>query len=190
MHCNLSILIATIPERKVMFDALCTELERQWVDGVEILYNAEAGTIGQKRQVLLQQSKGEYVAFIDDDDSVSDNYIRDIMKATDRGPDCVGISGIMTTNGGNTKQWHISKDYTSWHEANGVYYRSTNHLSPVRRSIALSVGFPNIAHGEDYAYSMGLKGLLTTEVKIPHSIYHYKFITKNASNRIPGNKRR
>lgn len=190
MPYNISILIATIPERKQMFDALCANLESQWVDGVEILYNAEAGTTGAKRQTLLQQATGDYICFIDDDDEISEHYVKDIMQSVERGPDCVGIRGIMTTNGGNSKDWYISKDYPNWHESNGVYYRTTNHLSPVRRSIALSVGFKNITHGEDYAYSMGLRGLLQTEVKIPHSIYHYKFITKNEGNRIPGNKKR
>lgn len=174
----LSILICTIPSRKPQFDALIKVLESQWVEGVEILYNGNGGSVGSKRQTLLEQAKGEYVVWVDDDDNVSDNYISSILEATKTKPDCIGIRGIMTTNGKLQKSWYISMDYFEWHEKEGAYYRHTNHLSPVKREIALKVGFPDKTHGEDYDYSMGLRGKLFTEVKIPFGIYHYQYMRK------------
>jgi len=175
----LSILIPSIPRHKELFDKLITELLRQ-CDGlgkkIEIVTNENNGTVGAKRQDLLKTAKGEYIVFIDADDEISENYIASIMTALKSKPDCVGIKGIMTTNGHLKKEWAISKDYQQWSEVNGVYLRHTNHLAPVKRSIALQVGFPNKTHGEDYDYSMGLRGLLHTEVKIEHGIYHYKYI--------------
>jgi glycosyltransferase involved in cell wall biosynthesis len=174
----LSVLICTIPTRKALFDDLINSLESQWVEGVEILYNDQGGTVGSKRQTLLNQAKGDYVSFVDDDDSVSENYISSIIEATKTKPDCIGICGIMTTNGMLKKNWYISMDYHSWHEEKGCYYRHTNHLSPVKREIALQVGFPDKSHGEDYDYSMGLRNKLKTEVKIPFGIYHYQYLQR------------
>ena len=37
-------------------------------------------TIGEKRNWLLEQAKGEYVVFVDDDDLVTNNYVQSIMK--------------------------------------------------------------------------------------------------------------
>lgn len=176
---KLSVLILTMPSRKAMFNALTDELTKQIGHlPVEVLYDDHAGNIGARRQNLLQQSQGRYVAFIDDDDTVSENYIRDILKAIRTSPDCVGMRGIMTTNGRDSKDWEISNKHTVWSTVGNKYLRHTNHLSPVKREIALSVGFPALQHGEDYAYSMGLVGKVKTEVMIEHAIYHYRFITK------------
>lgn len=175
---KLSILICTIPQRKAMFDALCEKICSQANEEVELLFDDHAGLVGQKRQRLLESAKGDYVCYIDDDDDVSDKYVESILNAISSNPDCVGIKGIMTTNGKLEQQWEISKDIKHWNEKDGMFYRHTNHLAPVRREIALQVGFTPKNHGEDYDYSMGLKGKLRSEVKIEHGIYHYKYIPK------------
>lgn len=179
---KLSILICTIPERQWMFLSLYKVLQ-DIIDSdgmpVELLWdNSPDITIGQKRNLLLSKSKGEYVVFIDDDDMPSMDYIDLILKACESGSDCIGISGFMTTNGTNIKLWHISKEYPCWLESMGVYLRTPNHISPVRRELAIQAGFPEINHGEDAEYSKRLHPLLKTETKIDQLIYHYRFITK------------
>lgn len=177
---KLSILIATMPERFSKFQELLDCLENQYRgDEVEIGWDISLEyNIGTKRNKLLSIANGEYVVFIDDDDAISPDYICKVLTAIETGPDCVGISGTITTNGQNEQQWHISKEYGRWFEQLGVYYRTPNHISPVKRELALRAGFPEIEHGEDYAYSMRLLPLLQTEVKIPGNIYHYKFQNK------------
>lgn len=135
--------------------------------------------IGEKRNDLLKMANGKFVVFIDDDDMVSDDYVEKIVKAILENPeaDCIGIKGIITFDGNNEKKWEISKDFGSWYESNNIYYRTPNHISPIRTSIAKSVGFPNISNGEDFEYSMGVLPLLKNEVKIDHELYHYQFIT-------------
>jgi glycosyltransferase involved in cell wall biosynthesis len=169
-----------MPERAEMFQQLCGSLRlmRNHSDA-EILYDDRMGvSTGFKRNSLLAEAKGDYIVFADDDDEVDENYIPLILSATEHSPDCVGIQGMMTTNGKNPKQWYISKEHKTWHENNGIYYRTPNHISPVRKTIALQVGFPDISFGEDYQYSMGILPLLQTEIKIEKNIYHYKFVHK------------
>ena len=75
---KLSILILTIPNRKRMFDKLISELNNQFTDekfipfeDYEILIQSDTDkTIGEKRNELLQRARGEYIAFIDDDDMI------------------------------------------------------------------------------------------------------------------------
>lgn len=167
-----------MPSREAMFKALCGKIVSQSDERVQLLYDLSNDVIGVKRQRLLDNSKGEYIVFVDDDDDISDNYVKAILDAVKSKPDCIGIKGIMTTDGLLEKEWEISKDYQHWNEKNGVYYRHTNHISPVKREIALSVGFPAKNHGEDYDYSMGLKGKLKTEVCIEGKIYHYKYVSR------------
>lgn len=179
---TLTILICTIPQRKAMFDTLLAELLKQ-ADGlgehVEIIADGNNGSIGAKRQGLLEMAKGEYIVFIDDDDSVAPDYIRSILDALLTKPDCIGFNGKMTTDGRNEQKWIISNRYKRWHEDRNTYYRCTNHITPVRRDIALSVGFKNKSHGEDYDYSMGLVGKCIVETFIDKYLYHYNYKTVN-----------
>ena len=67
---KLSILIPSIDERKNLLAELMGALRPQKTDNVEFLVMTDNGqmSIGQKRNMLLGQSHGEYVAFVDDDD--------------------------------------------------------------------------------------------------------------------------
>lgn len=177
---KLSILIATMPSRQASFNDLMGNLYRQteYCPEVEILVDANmVYNIGAKRNKLLDKAKGEFIIFADDDDRVSPDYVKEILKAIKTKPDCVGISGHISFNGGNRKQWHISKEYGSWYEERGIYYRTPNHISPVRRELALQAGFPEIAFGEDAEYSRRLLPLLKTETIIPGNLYHYDYRT-------------
>lgn len=178
----LSILIATIPSRLDKLDSLMSCLNPQWdrmPELVEVIIDPVISyNIGTKRNKLLEKAKGDYIVFIDDDDHITKNYVKLILDATEKKPDCIGISGWITTNGLKSKQWHISKDYGRWFERNGIYYRTPNHISPVKRELALKAGFPEIEFGEDSEYSKRLLPLLKTEVKIKGNIYHYDYWQK------------
>jgi glycosyltransferase involved in cell wall biosynthesis len=185
----LSILICTLPERANLLDALVKDLRHQIHQyqekvgregDIEILFQSHPELpVGLKRNLLLAAVEGSYVVFIDDDDQVAPYYIEKIMEALLQDPDCVGMFGYMTTNGKDHRRWTISKEHGSWYEKEGVYYRTPNHISPVRKSIALKVRFPaEKSFGEDFDYSMGILPLLKTEVLIPFEMYHYRYQTK------------
>lgn len=176
----LSILIATIPERRIMFDRLLYEIRQQVIKAnveIEILADPEGGSIGAKRQRMIEKAQGEYVVFIDDDDRIDKDYLMLILNALKENPDVVGFNGIMTTNGRMTKMFRISKDF-NYEEKKGVYYRYNNHLSPVKRELALVTGYKDIGYGEDYDYATRLKPLIKTEVYIDRYLYYYKYVTK------------
>jgi glycosyltransferase involved in cell wall biosynthesis len=179
MALTLSILIATLPHRLNQLDNLMIDVNKQcnpYIDQIEILIDPRVDiNIGQKRNSLLQKAKGNYIVFIDDDDHIFPNYISLILQACSMDSDCIGISGIITTNGHNERQWHISKEYMEWHQSGVIYYRTPNHISPVKRELALQAGFPEIAFGEDHEYSKRLLPLLNTETIIKENLYHYDF---------------
>lgn len=184
MEIKLSILIATTSIRQEIIKPLLAEIERQInkhpddIGKVELIIdNHETNCIGKKRNNLLQQARGEYVVFIDSDDEIHHNYISTILTEIEfKAPDCIGINGIITTNGKNSRKWFISKEYGKWFTGpDGTYYRTPNHISPVRRELALQAGFPEIKFAEDHAYSMALLPLLKSECLISTPLYHYKY---------------
>lgn len=186
---KLSILIPSIFDRKEMLGKLLDDLYDQMLceaatHEVEIITDVDDGilSIGKKRQGMIERAKGEYVVQVDDDDELPNYYIKEILKAMEENPDVIGFDGYMTTNGKNRENFKISKDlpYTSIWDAHGnkEYVRFNNHLSPIKREIALNIGFKDMRFGEDYDYAKRLKesGLVKTEVYIHKDMYHYKYI--------------
>ena len=182
MDKRLSILVCTIAKREALLARLKSVLTPQLTKEVELLINSDSGekSIGKKRNELLNRAIGEYVSFVDDDDLVSGNYCSRILSTTlNNKPDCLGIQGTITINGGKPKTFAHSIKNSSWFERDGIYFRSPNHLNPIKREIALSVGFPEINHGEDFDFSKRIYPLLKTEIFLDGSIYHYIYVDKN-----------
>lgn len=184
---KLSILIPVIPVYKEKFFVLYQHLLLQIKDKeVEILAEHSEAQIhggpstGFKRQKLLEKSKGEYVVFIDSDDWVPEYYVDEMLKACESGADCFAINGIMTTDGQHEVKWYLSKDFKNEDgRENGktIYLRHTNHITAVKRSIALAAGFPDKSNAEDKYYSDRL--VLRTQHVIERPMYHYRFSTQN-----------
>lgn len=178
----LSILICSLKDRANTLGVLLENIYRQIGDSpveVLVLTDNKKRTTGEKRNNLLQISNGEYIVFIDDDDIVYDNYVSEILKAIQTKPDCVSTVGHYSIDGGQKITWKLSKDFTD-HDR-GILYRRTNHLSPVKRELALLAGFPKISNAEDKAYSEALNKYLKTETFIDDPIYHYDYRTENKS---------
>ncbi len=191
----LSILIATIQGREPQFAVLLEHVTSQcrrrgWLGAgdeagtVEILWEKDDKTIsiGAKRQILLERARGKFVAFIDDDDWVSDNYVSRIVDAIASHPriDCVGLIGEHTTDGGNPERFVGSLRYREWaSDRDGYrYVRSPYHKTPVARTAALRAGFQDERFREDYSYSMRLRGLLHREYFIADEVlYHHRYST-------------
>jgi len=175
MSKKLSILICGLKERKELLLHLGNQLKMQGNSDVEILANIDDGAIpiGKKRNDLLNNSRGEYVCFVDDDDVISPFYVSKILEAIESKPDCVGLEGIIIQKNIGPRKFIHSIQYDDWFEENDIYYRCPNHLNPIKRDIACFVGFPDISYHEDVDFSKRVKEHLKTEVYIKEPIYFY-----------------
>ena len=177
---RLSILIATIPERKPSFIQLLIEFKRQTdlLPTVEVSWNPapkKEMSIGEKRNRLLKAANGDYIVFFDDDDWPSPNYVQLILKAIETNPDCIGINIDMTTNGQKPQSCIHSKENKTWFDKKGVYYRNVTHFNPVKRELAQAVGFKDLRFGEDKDYADRLTSLCNTEVFIEEPLFNYRY---------------
>ena len=182
---KLSILICTMFNRDSLFQRLLAKLREQENSDIEIHYEIDDGTIsvGEKRNKLLDKARGEYIAFIDDDDMVSDNYVELILNAINTSePDVIGMHLLMTVDGQNEERTYHSLKYDHWYDepdpdraGKTHYFRNPNHLNPVKREYALKVKFPTIDVGEDKDYSKNLLQYLKTEEYIEEPIYFYEY---------------
>lgn len=176
----LSILICTIPERETMFNELMNSFKAQLNENVEVLYEPSprgSVTIGEKRQILLNRSNGDYIVYFDDDDKPSPYYVDEILKALESKPDCVGFKIMMTTDGSNPETCIHSLSNEVWEKKNGIYLRNVTHFNPVKRELALQVGFKSISFGEDKEYSDRITPLCKKEVFIDKYLFDYRYTT-------------
>lgn len=181
----LSLLIPTIDDRREMFENIYVQLQSQilksvFKNDIEIVIDNSSKTIGEKRNNLLEKSKGKYVAFIDDDDEVSSDYIDTLMNAIKQKPDCVSLRGVITWNGSNPELFEHSVKYSAYATTTNEikYERYPNHLNCIKSSIAKQFKFKEINFGEDtdWATQIFQSGLFKKEVYIDKVLYHYKYI--------------
>src|ERR1035437_6109979 len=199
---KLSLLIPTIKRHGKYLAYLIPELRsqaKQYNGSVEILIDSnEVDSIGEKRNRLLEKAKGEYIAFIDADDNVSDKYISLLMEGIEKEVDCCSLKGIITTEGKDYHYFEHSIRYNIYKTNEGTkfefgeikYERFPNHISCLKASIAKAFKFPEKNWGEDtdWATLIHDAGVIKTEHYIPEVIYHYRYlINKNETMRYSQN---
>jgi len=193
MKNRLSILIATTIDRRnefhTLYETFTSMIKKfKYDDLVEIFFledNKEI-SIGLKRQKLLEQSKNEYIVYFDSDDIPREAYLPKIITAIQENPDCVGFLINMTTNGQNNQTCCHSLKYKVWAEKQDGYdyVRNVTHFNPVKRELAIQVGFQDLRYGEDKLYADALTNLCSKEVFINEFLFDYRY-----SNHIPHNEK-
>ncbi len=180
----LSILIPTLPERQDSFSRLTRKLRAQIDatesgDRVEILdfLDSREHTIGAKRNWLLDRARGEFVAFVDDDDDVSERYVDLIRHAIEDHPeiDCVGIKGTISFRGRIERTFVHSIRFRDYRSRGGTYQRPPYHLNPIRREIARRYRFADVSYSEDVDWAMMMcrDGALRREFFVDEVLYYY-----------------
>lgn len=146
------------------------------------------GSIGVKRQRMMETSKADYVAFVDDDDMVSADYLDRIMPCLAKAPDCVGITMHVKIDG---RDWHPSPIFrhSLRYKENHVWQgndRTPHHLCPIRRELAVQSRFPDLMWGEDYSFALGvLPRLKIEEWSGDEPLYFYEYRSKKDDPPIP-----
>lgn len=183
---KLSILIPTMKGRERFLKRLIDNLSYQineldsWQDIEIIKCDDEFKTTGHKRNILIEKSEANYIAFIDDDDMITDCYIQKQLDVVNSGMDCGSLNGLYFLNGVYGKPFIHSNIYNEWYTDAIAYRRCPNHLNCIRRDIAIQIPYKDITVGEDGNFSMDLKasGLIKTEYEIKETLYLYYDRTK------------
>jgi hypothetical protein len=142
-------------------------------ENVEILIETDTGQsyVGEKRNRLLNKCSKEYVCFIDDDDDISDNYLKDIFDNLENN-DILFLRINHIVNGEYKKtivpSLHIENEI-------GEYYFVKNHfhLCPHKLSLAKEIYFPLSSFAEDLEYSINLSKKIYLHKYLENPIYIY-----------------
>jgi hypothetical protein len=133
-------------------------------------------TIGEKRDALVQMSRGKFVAFCDDDDDVAPNYISAIVAAIAANPhvDVItfkqrvlvdGVEGIC----------HFSLQHQNEPFRAGTFHRNAWHVCAWRGELARRYRFPAINYGEDWSWAKHLVMEAAGEYHIDEILHVYRY---------------
>ncbi len=144
-----------------------------------VLLDNKRRTVGEKRDALLRMARGQYVAYVDDDDDVSDDYVAELLKAAREGPDVITFNQHCTVN---AAQFEVQFKLGNPNEApNGVstIKRNSWHVCAWRRTLAIQSRFPASNYGEDWAFAAPLCAIPgLREVHIPKVLHYYRHSSK------------
>ena len=174
-----SVLIATIPGREESLRrlvesiharrrAICPDLKIE----ICIAFDNKEMSIGMKRQSLLQQAKGRYLSFVDDDDEITDAYLEDLVSTIQGEYSVMRLRGKINQF---TFTHSLANKMTDTMARGEVFIRPPNHLNPMMSDIAKMITFRDSHKGEDLDWALRLSraGFLTKEYASEDSRIHY-----------------
>lgn len=184
---ELSILVPTVPSR---FAGKCVTLINRLLaqaEGkpVEVLWfgDNKRRSVGAKRNDLLSLARGKYVAFIDDDDWVEDDYVGQILKLTPSNVDVICFDHRVMVDGKQPKLCYYSKDFS--YETTATTWKGLPaHTMAWKREIAVRHKFPEINVGEDTGWVAKAVADVKTEAQVGKVLYHYHFQRKESETRV------
>jgi glycosyltransferase involved in cell wall biosynthesis len=200
---KFSILILSIPSRFESLKAAVTHLQEQ-VDAtgqgksveILVLLDNKSKSISEKRNDLLQMARGKYIAFLDDDDAVSMDYMSKILTAIDENDvDCITFNQWCSLDGEPMDvEFGIGNPHGQlWRDEEGFLgdiKRPPYHMCVWRREIAVSEAFnpvygSNGQSSEDIDWLMRLYPKVQTEYHIPESLHGYIYNSKTTESLVP-----
>lgn len=152
---KLSILTPTIPSREKQVKALSRKLENQIGEfQVEhlVLSDNRKRSIGEKRQSLVDIAIGEYIAFCDDDDNVSDDYVAELLKAIETKADVITFNQKAIYNKLESEVHFGIKNQDGQFNAGGITLRAPWHICAWNRQKVKGCVFGFSNYGEDLVW--------------------------------------
>jgi glycosyltransferase involved in cell wall biosynthesis len=176
-----SILTPTLSSRQAKFlDLMGILLSQAEQDGrVEVvaLHNDGERDIAGYRQALLEDARGDYVSFLDDDDMIEPDFVSSVTAAMEGYPDFVAFRVSYSSDGRPESRPTVTGiQYERWYDTMDAMIRDVVHVCPVRSVIARHADF-RVPHGdgkEDWSYVSMVRPLLRTQAEIPRILYHYR----------------
>lgn len=178
---RLSILIPGITERrettaKRLLRDLETQVEAKPVEVIYLCDNKKM-TCGRKRDILLQIAQGEYLSYIDDDDTVAPTYVSRLLAAIDES----GQADVICFRQECT---HVETGYVemceyslkfAYSKGQGWWKGKPAHTMCWKTETALKGSWPDAQFGEDMAWVEQVCAAARTEHRIDDILYFYRF---------------
>jgi hypothetical protein len=177
-HMILSILTPTIPERRtkcmyVLADKIAKQIGGQAVEHL-ILSDNRKRSIGAKRQALVDIARGQYIAFVDDDDDISEDYVSSLLASIESGADVITFEQRAIYNGVESTVHFGVNNKDGAFTPNGITLRAPWHVCAWRRAAVVGCLFSEVNYGEDLCWCIQARQRLKTAHHIDKVLHTYR----------------
>jgi len=184
----LSILTASIPERSGQRAILSERIAEQIGDlPVEHLcfIDNRRRSIGAKRDALLRIARGTFIAYVDDDDTVSPDYVASLVEAikiaitppaspTDQ-VDVITFAQFARVDEAHAKIVFGLRQQNQPFVHDTAVLRAAWHVCAWRRSVAILSHFPESNYGEAWAFAEPLNRIARSSIHLDQVLHYYRF---------------
>lgn len=153
------------------------------------LIQTDTPGVSNARNIGIENCKGEYLTFVDDDDIISESYLEELMKVSDRNTVGCCTSYNFEENISDNEENFLSVAYNRVKNTKYSIFRYRQFLSPpfcklIHRDIIGNDRFPiNLRRSEDSVFCLKISGKIK-ELKLadPSAIYYYRQRKGSATN--------
>ena len=185
LNYKLSILIPTLSSRseklKTLIEELTYQIQRK---PVQILWigDNKSMSVGEKRNNLIDMAKGDFIAFVDDDDKIHESYIATLLSAINDNSDktVICFRGEQTTDGHQDIPFrynvNFGRNFKKTIDGQRWKVMLPDHLCCWNRN-KITERFPNTNLGEDHAWARAMASTYTEadQVLLEDTLYHYQY---------------
>lgn len=192
----LSILIPSIPERSYKKFELEFNLKVQAVkhniSKVEILSDCRPSflkggpSIGKKRDDLVKAATGKYLCFLDDDDTVSPDYIETLFRLCNEGKHVCSFRALykLKTYWGVVNMSLQNKE-NEQATPERIIQRPPWHMCPVWSEFAKQYEFKDINNAEDFDWMQRVLTHCEAEAHTDRILFQYNHGSHSEADKIP-----
>lgn len=186
----LTIAVPAIPDRMKgsllsVMDDLVKQADGKPVEVMCVLDN-KARTLSEKRNQMIASAKGNFIAFVDDDDRVEPDYVDRILEAIRRDPeaDCVLFDVMVHGYDAAPKICRYAPEYED-KNAQDSYYRKPNHVMAFRTEISRRHLYSTSRSSvdEDFDWARRVAADVKRTVRIDKVLYHYLYDPKSTTQK-------
>jgi len=179
MNPILSILTPTIPERSRSLCFLTSFIEEQAskhpraIEHLALCDNRQR-SIGAKRQALVDIARGKYIAFVDDDDDVSGDYVARLLAAAETNADVITFKQRAIYNGLESEVHFGIRNQDGPFNPGGITLRAPWHICAWKREVVANCLFGESNYGEDLVWCQQARKRVRTAHHIDAVLHTYR----------------
>jgi len=176
MNPILSILTPAIWNRdsaKFLAAAISEQIGNSRVEHL-VLFDNRARSIGAKRQALVDIARGKYIAFVDDDDDISPDYVSSLLEAAQTGADVITFRQRAIYNGLESEVHFGVNNQDGLFTPGGITLRAPWHVCAWKREVVQGCLYGESNYGEDLEWCKQARRRIRTAHHIDAVLHTYR----------------
>jgi glycosyltransferase involved in cell wall biosynthesis len=146
-----------------------------------VLFDNCARTIGAKRQALVDIARGKYIAFVDDDDDISPDYVARLLAAAETGAHVITFRQRAIYNGLESEVHFGINNQDGPFTPGGITLRAPWHVCAWKRERVAGCLFSESNYGEDLVWCVQARKRARTAHHIDTVLHTYQHDAANTA---------